>query len=342
MGSTSVNIKTSVTGNYLTANEGGGCPPPWFNGSAFAVQTNRAKAAQWETFNLVWVPGTNKFGLQTFDGCFFTAVNGGGIGTNPNVNDPAGPPIQTNRTTASQWEQFTLNSNPAVTFNSPVDPLSGQIGPYLPSQVTPLTVTIQTSDGNFLTAQNGGGMNEDSTGQAISTNRTAMLSWETFELLPGGLFTNMKITIVTGGDDLRQDSGATIQFYSGNQLNPAPNTPPPAPFLIQTLKSPGAAGWGNWSTNTIAFALPQPLPAWVFAQAVISLHEHPSGLEGWDNWDISAVTLELYNFNPATDQVTDSQTILSQSAGPNVLPDGSIGIARLTNTNSSATFNNLG
>ena len=182
---TNVNIKTSVSGNYLTANEGGGCPPAGSsNGAAFAVQTNRTQAAQWETFNFVsGNPGTNQFGLQTSSGYFLTAVDGGGIGTNPSVNDPSGPPIQTNRTQAFQWEQFTFNFNPPVTFNNPVDPLTGQVGPFTLAQVNPTTVTIQTYTNNYVTAQNNGGMYEDGTGQAISTNRRQMQSPETFELV---------------------------------------------------------------------------------------------------------------------------------------------------------------
>lgn len=143
------------------------------------------------------------------------------------------------------------------------------------------------------------------------------------------------VEIVTGGDDLRQDSGATIQFLGSNQLKPAPGTTP-QPFLTKTLKASGAAGWGNNSTQQITWQLSQPLPTWVFGNLTISLQEHPGGLEGWDNWDIASFTITLFNVNPTTRQVTDSAVLISKGAETQ-LPDGSLGFARLTNSAASVT-----
>lgn len=315
----------TFTGNFLTAENGGGIggtDDP--NQNPFAVHTDAKTARSWETFNFVQGPNPNSFGLQTSSGFFLTAVNGGGIGGGTDEE-----PIQTNRTIPAEWELFTFNFSSPLKF-SPFNALTGLYGPYVIFPPYPNTVTLQAWDGKFVTAVNNGGIDADGH-WAISSNRTAMSTWETFTLdniIPGQTFANIEITIATGGDDLRQDSSASIQFYAINQLDPAPliiNMP----FASGWLKASGAPGWGNNTTNgPIVIALPHPVPASVFGAFTISLGEHPNWPETNDNWDIAWIKIVL--FNTSNGQITESQTIFYAYDAVNVLSDGSIGIARLT------------
>jgi hypothetical protein len=91
-----------------------------------------------------------------------TAVNGGGLGTNNAVA------LNTNRTTASTWETFTLVLQPG-----------SKIGPGM-------IFALQTSSGNYLTATNGGGVGgaNDAT-CPVHTDQTIAHAgaWEIFTLI---------------------------------------------------------------------------------------------------------------------------------------------------------------
>lgn len=88
--------------------------------------------------------------IQTFNGHFLTAVNGGG-GT---INS-----ILTNETSIRSWEKFSLIGLGTAGF------------------------VIRTSDNrHFLTAVGGGGFTN--TEDAVHTNATVPSSWENFRLYP--------------------------------------------------------------------------------------------------------------------------------------------------------------
>jgi hypothetical protein len=92
-------IQTHVTGNFLTAVNGGGMGNP---ANTDPVHTDQTNIEAWERFELVEVePGIYAF--QTEKGNSVTAVNGGGMGEAANKL-----PLHTDATRASTWEQFML------------------------------------------------------------------------------------------------------------------------------------------------------------------------------------------------------------------------------------------
>lgn len=100
--------------------------------------------------------------IQTSNGKnYLTAVNGGGLGPNNSVA------LNTNRTTAQQWE----------TFNLILQPGSPPIG-------SGMKFALQTSDGkNYLTAINGGGIGGPNDATCpVHTDATTPSSWEFFTL----------------------------------------------------------------------------------------------------------------------------------------------------------------
>jgi hypothetical protein len=129
-----VTIQTA-TGNFLTAANGGGL------GGSEPLRTDATTAGAWETFRLQRLSGTaidGTYALQTANGLFVSAVNGGGIG---GPND-ATSPVHTDAKTAGGWETWTLNF-PSIIAEQ------GLLAP----------VTLTTPDGaHFLTANNGGGL----------------------------------------------------------------------------------------------------------------------------------------------------------------------------------------
>jgi len=86
--------------------------------------------------------------IRSFDGHYLSAIGGGGRTTDT---------IETNRTSPSTWETFTLQPSPTG-------------GGW----------AIRTSNGDFVSAIGGGGRTTD----VIETNRTQASTWETFNLVP--------------------------------------------------------------------------------------------------------------------------------------------------------------
>lgn len=152
-------------GTYLTAVYGGGLGGPDAGVGLVALHSDATTASTWETFTLVLSPAGQMigpgmtFGLMTSSGMnFVTAVNGGGIGG----PDDGTCPFHTDAPVASGWEQFTLNVNDAV---------------------TPPTVTIQTANGTYVTAVNGGGISDSPGGDNATPVRTsdqALEQWQIF------------------------------------------------------------------------------------------------------------------------------------------------------------------
>jgi hypothetical protein len=162
-------IKTP-NGTYLTAVNGGGLGGPDAGTGLVALHSDATAASTWETFTLVLSPAGQKigpgmtFGLITSSGKnYVTAVNGGGI-SGPNDGTC---PFHTDAKSASGWEQFTLNVNDAV---------------------NPPTVTIQTANGNYVTAVDGGGIPDSPGGDNATPVRTsdgALQAWQTFTAAGG-------------------------------------------------------------------------------------------------------------------------------------------------------------
>jgi hypothetical protein len=90
------------------------------------------------------------------NGNYITAVNGGGIG---GPND-ATCPVHTDATALGPWEQLRFNYN-----------LSNK------------TATVQTPNGRYLTAVNGGGLGGPNN-TPIHTDARAIGPWESFQLVP--------------------------------------------------------------------------------------------------------------------------------------------------------------
>jgi hypothetical protein len=160
------NIYCSDGKHMLTAVDGGGLGGP--NDAGVALHTNQSNPGPWETFKLILQLGSPPIGpgmvfaLQTSDGVnYLTAINGGGVGGPNNTTCP----IHTDQTKAGPWEKFSLN----------VD-----------STTNPPTVQIQTENGDYLTAVNGGGV-DGGNSQPIHSDADSVNTWErfTFQLLAG-------------------------------------------------------------------------------------------------------------------------------------------------------------
>jgi hypothetical protein len=144
--------------NYLTALYGGGIGGPASGPGLVALHTDATRAQSWEKFIVHWVNVDHSgFGLQTLSGYYITAVNGGGIAGLPDVILP----IRSNAVKIGPNEIFTFNF-----FYE-----NGQT-----------MVTIQTANGNYLTAVNmggvGGGFNDP-----VHSDSRRLDAWETFSLV---------------------------------------------------------------------------------------------------------------------------------------------------------------
>jgi hypothetical protein len=144
-------LKT-YSGNYVTIVNGGGLGGPDNGPDAVALHSDAAVAGPWEKFQFVWIPGSNQIALKTEDGHYVTAVNGGGMG---GPNDQTCP-VHTDATVRQEWEQLVLDYDPNT-----------QIG------------TLQTFDGHYLTAVNGGGFGGPND-VPIHTDAMTIGPWETF------------------------------------------------------------------------------------------------------------------------------------------------------------------
>jgi hypothetical protein len=138
-------------GHFLSVVNGGGLGGPNSGPGAVAIHSDASVVGPWERFYVEPIDATH-FALKTVNGNYVTAVNGGGVG---GPND-ASSPIHTDAAWSSSWERLTLVYDAATN-----------------------TVTLQTPNGRYLTAVNGGGMRGDSSA-AIRTDATQRGAWETF------------------------------------------------------------------------------------------------------------------------------------------------------------------
>lgn len=130
-------------GYYLTA-VGGGAR------TTDVIHTDATRIGAWEKFDLIPVPGTSTiYVIRTDTGHLLTAVNSGGLTTavKPDV-------LHSNASSPLAWERFTIQS--------------------LGSNV----VTIQSSDGHYLTALDGG----NRTKGALNSNATQVGTLERFRM----------------------------------------------------------------------------------------------------------------------------------------------------------------
>jgi hypothetical protein len=145
----------TASGNYLTVVNGGGLGGPNTGPIAVALHTDATTAGPFETFTMVWLNSTfTQFALQTSDGHYVTAVNGGGLG---GANDSS-TPVHTDAKTIGIWERMTLN--------------------FLPNN----QLTIKLPNGRFLTAVNGGGMSGPAE-SPVQTDAVQPARWGTFTLV---------------------------------------------------------------------------------------------------------------------------------------------------------------
>ena len=91
-----------------------------------------------------------------------------------------------------------------------------------------------------------------------------------------GTFNQIQFTIITGNDDLRNDSSAiaTLKTTDGKSQ-------------VVTLKGHDKGRWGNYSTNHVTAALNPPLDPTHVSQIVITLQQHKKAFETDDNWNTS-------------------------------------------------------
>jgi len=99
-----------------------------------------------------------------------------------------------------------------------------------------------------------------------------------------GTYNQIRFTIQTGNDDIRNDSSAiaTIKTTNGKSQ-------------VVTLKGHNKGRWGNYSTNAVTAGLNPPLDPAQIAQIVITLQQHKGTFEGDDNWNIESVRISLLN-----------------------------------------------
>jgi hypothetical protein len=148
-----VALKTA-DGHYLTVVNGGGLGGPNTGPYAVAIHTDAVQAGPWETFRVEGVDATH-FALKTVNGCYVTAINGGGMG---GPND-ATSPVHTDASMLGAWEALKFNYDPNTQ-----------------------TATIQAPNGRYLTAVNGGGFG-GANSVPIHTNAVNRGPWELFSFV---------------------------------------------------------------------------------------------------------------------------------------------------------------
>ncbi len=282
-------IQTS-NGHFLTAVGGGGLGGSITSGGSAPIDSNRTVAQGWEIFTIVPI-GNNQVAIQTSDGKYLTANQGGGIrGTDDNAS-----PIDTDRTAVNTWETFTIN--------------------YVDSSHT--KATIQTWDGHYLTANYGGGINTPLASYPLRSNATQIQTWERFTLVP--VYTSIQFNIGTGSDNARSDAVIFANMtgqYSPFCLKPTDTL---TAFQFCFTSSKPAPTWNSPSMQTpMVFPLNPPILSTMvqgnFAQLQIGYASYQGGCgglcyESYDNWNMSQLRVAL--LNAAGPQAARSATIVA-------------------------------
>jgi hypothetical protein len=152
----SIATLTTYTGNYLSANDGGG-----MSASATTqpvIFSDRTSVGTWEQFGIIPVnagqalQNGSEVMIETSGGRYLTAESAGGIQGHGSLS--------TNRSVAGGWEYFYLVK------------VSGSSGNTIQNGDK---IAIRTGDGvHYVTAENGGGNN------LLDTNRTQIGLWEQY------------------------------------------------------------------------------------------------------------------------------------------------------------------
>jgi hypothetical protein len=272
-----VAIRTDDGVHFLTATNGGGISDP---SMVFPLDTNRTSASTWETFTMSQL-NSWEVAFQTYDGYWVTAVNGGGMAS------PSGTvsPIQTNATQINTDSTFVI---------TPIDDHGH--------------VTIQTCNGDYLTANNGGYLTDDSAGfntQPIHTNGPAVGTWQSFSMVPSTCppkpvtYNQVNITVATA--DQTGGANQEAEVVGKLQLNGAaspvwlclkPSSIMTDPSLVCPIK-PNAPSWAPWSVpvNNQSFALSSPVTLTAGASNFGTLQLWVFDWGGGDNTAIQGIKL---------------------------------------------------
>jgi hypothetical protein len=138
-------------------------------------------------------------------------------------------------------------------------------------------------------------------------------------LSPSTPLTNIRFTITTGDDNLRDDSSALAYVFADD-----------LEMFTLTLKPHNAPAWENWSVHQLDFAVPPDIGPLTETRGITGARiELVQGDGSWtdtaDNWDIKALQVSLYS--PGTTQVCQLNLV-----GDTKLQDGSHGLVRLSDT----------
>ena len=204
-----VHLKTHK-GFYLVAEKGGGG----------AVNANRKKAREWETFTLIDLNGGplypgDKIHLKTYNGKHYVVAEGGGGGV-----------VRADSTIPQELETFVIDE-----YFPP--------GSYRTLMLRPITdgekITLKTHNGQYMVAENGGG-------GIVNANRSKVGDWEKFVLMksvtPGAGGTN-------AGQDIKKPYSATgtmIPIPGGSVAGSPLETPRPATGTVTMDPSGQKAG----------------------------------------------------------------------------------------------------
>lgn len=148
-------ILTALKSNFITAVAGGGQ-------TADVLHTDAVQPKAWEKFSLWFVPSTGEYGIQTLNGEFLSATNGGGLSGLFSIDNQEVDTIESTAENIIDYERFRFS------------PLSFYFVP---------TFGIQTVRGFYLTAVGGGGQIVP---PVLHTDATKAQTWELFGLLKSG------------------------------------------------------------------------------------------------------------------------------------------------------------
>jgi hypothetical protein len=142
-------LRTS-NGNFITCVSEGG-----LHNDVVPLNTDRTVIGPWEKFTIEPLDqAAGTFALKAVNGCYLSAIHGGGMGGRNNASCP----VHTDATKIGEWEKLSLVQHEDGSFS------------------------FCTHRGFYLTAVGGGGMVDN--GQPVATNRTVAQSWETFSFVP--------------------------------------------------------------------------------------------------------------------------------------------------------------
>ncbi len=95
--------------------------PPGIESNSIPLRTDATEIGEWETFNLI-PQGDNRYGIRTANGCYLTAVDGGGKGAPPWLPRNSTFALHADRTHVEAWEQcqliFMVHNNSAFALEN--------------------------------------------------------------------------------------------------------------------------------------------------------------------------------------------------------------------------------